>query len=138
MVFSGSNVRLAPRLTATVAAAVAWGSTYGCGVADTELFGQSNAALVEHMGQACELEALGENETVVEDEHPLCEPGYCVGQGGQPWTEGNVGICTCRCAGPEGTGPMCECGDAFECRHLIDGVGLGGAHLEGSYCVPRD
>lgn len=136
MVFSGFEQYRA------VLAALALLGTGGCGgIADTELFGESNAALVEHIGEACDLDGIGANETVIEDEDPSCTPGYCVGQGGQPWTdeENDRGICTCRCAGPEGTGPLCDCSDGFECRELIkDFGGLGGLHLVGSYCVPRD
>lgn len=136
MVFSGFGQHRA------VLAAFVLASAAGCGViADTELFGESNAALVEHIGDACDLDGIGVNETVIEDEDSSCAPGYCVGQAGEPWTdEGeNQGICTCRCAGPAGTGPSCDCSDGFECRELIKdfGGGLSGANLVGSYCVPR-
>jgi hypothetical protein len=41
--------------------------------------------------------------------------------------------CSCRCAGP-GPGPFCSCPAGFECRHLIDDVGLNADHA-GSYCM---
>ena len=44
--------------------------------------------------------------------------------------------CSCRCDGPEGTGPFCTCGDGFECTRLVDAYGTaGGAQLAGSYCT---
>lgn len=43
--------------------------------------------------------------------------------------------CSCRCDGPEGTGPFCACPNGFECTHLVDDVGLGHAELAGSYCI---
>lgn len=48
--------------------------------------------------------------------------------------------CSCRCDGPEGTGPFCECPEAFECRPVVDDFGVassGGEDLVGSYCVKR-
>lgn len=110
-----------------------------CGsVENAELFSHSNGALVEHLGEACDLEQVGKLETVVDDEHPDCLPGYCVGDGDEPWTVDNHGICTCRCDGPKGTGPLCSCAEGFTCKDLIkDWGGLGNAHLVGSYCVPR-
>jgi hypothetical protein len=115
-------------------------SVSGCGaIADMEMFDQSNAALVANMGEACEIGPVGANETVVNDDDIACEPGYCVGQSGQWWTEGNTqGICTCRCDGPEGTGPLCDCGSGFECKELIKDFGLSNSNLVGSYCVPTE
>jgi hypothetical protein len=114
----------------------------GCGaVVDTEMFSQSNAALVENMGEACDLGSVPDKdhkETYVHDTHPMCQPGYCVGQGGQPWTVDDHGICTCRCDGPAGTGPLCDCTDGFECKELMKDLGLSFSHLAGSYCVPAD
>lgn len=110
----------------------------GCGaVVDRELFSQSNEAMVEHAGEACELGVVGEKETVV-DENSHCGPGYCVGQGGQPWTRNEYGICTCRCDGPKGTGPFCSCAEGFRCKELIKDLGLLNLDWAGSYCVPRD
>lgn len=121
-------------------AALVLSGTSGCGsVADVEMFGQSNAALVQHLGEACEIGPLGAEEIVVDEGHPVCEPGYCVGQSGQSWTAAEHGICSCRCDGPEGTGPLCDCGDGFECRALIDDLGgLANSHLVGAYCVPTE
>lgn len=50
--------------------------------------------------------------------------------------------CSCRCAGPEGsgltdTGPACECPEGFECTELIPNVELGDRQLAGSYCVKQ-
>jgi hypothetical protein len=46
--------------------------------------------------------------------------------------------CSCRCDGPEGTGPFCACPAGFECRKLVDDLGLpppGPYLLSGSYCI---
>jgi hypothetical protein len=43
--------------------------------------------------------------------------------------------CSCRCDGPEGTGPFCACPSGFECAHLVDDTGNGHAELAGSYCI---
>ena len=43
--------------------------------------------------------------------------------------------CSCRCDGPTGTGPFCACPEGFECRELIQDLGLGSEQLAGSYCV---
>lgn len=111
----------------------------GCGgTTELEMFGQSNAALVEHLGEACELYPLSPGEVTVETQHPACEPGYCVGEAGQPWTTDEDGLCTCRCDGPAGTGPLCDCADGFVCKELIKAIGdLVNPHLVGSYCVPQ-
>lgn len=111
----------------------------GCGdVADLALFSRSNAALIQNMGEACDLGALGPNETVVDDRVAACEPGYCVGQYGQAWSGDDQGICTCRCDGPAGTGPLCACGSGYECKELIKNFhGEIDDDLAGSYCVPR-
>jgi hypothetical protein len=43
--------------------------------------------------------------------------------------------CSCRCDGPEGS-DLCACPTGFECRHLIDDLGLGSAEeYAGSYCI---
>lgn len=46
--------------------------------------------------------------------------------------------CSCRCAPPEGVednATYCECPDKFECRPLVDDLGLGKGQLAGSYCI---
>ncbi len=115
-------------------------NAFGCGAVDTELFSRTNEALVENLGEACDLGVVvASGERIVEDDDPACLPGYCVGEGGQAWTKGDQGICTCRCDGPDGTGPLCECADGFQCKHLIDDIGnLTGTNLVGAYCVPKN
>jgi hypothetical protein len=44
--------------------------------------------------------------------------------------------CSCRCDGPAGEGPFCDCPSGFECQKLVDSYGTsGGAQLAGSYCI---
>jgi hypothetical protein len=45
--------------------------------------------------------------------------------------------CSCRCDGPQtkSNAAYCECPSGFDCRPLIDNLGLGKAELVGSYCV---
>lgn len=43
--------------------------------------------------------------------------------------------CSCRCSGPQGNAPYCECPDGFSCADLIDDIGLGNRQLAGGYCV---
>jgi hypothetical protein len=47
--------------------------------------------------------------------------------------------CSCRCNGPEGTGPFCACPQGFECADLVPDIGLmtGGPVIAGSYCVKQ-
>jgi hypothetical protein len=46
--------------------------------------------------------------------------------------------CSCRCNGPEGTGPFCACPQGFECTELVPDLGLafqGSPEIAGSYCI---
>jgi hypothetical protein len=44
--------------------------------------------------------------------------------------------CSCRCDGPAGSGPFCQCPDGFACTHLVDERGEGSdQRFAGSYCV---
>jgi len=46
--------------------------------------------------------------------------------------------CSCRCAGPEGTGPFCACPAGFECTELVPDLGpLGVQNFGGSYCTKQ-
>jgi hypothetical protein len=46
-------------------------------------------------------------------------------------------ICSCRCDGPAGEGPFCDCPDGFACQpDLFDEFGSDvGRHEAGGYCV---
>jgi len=43
--------------------------------------------------------------------------------------------CSCRCDGPDGTGPFCACPSGFECTALVANIGERGSASAGSYCV---
>jgi hypothetical protein len=46
--------------------------------------------------------------------------------------------CSCRCDGPEGTGPFCACPNGFECSPLVEDIGIRNPELPvlaGSYCI---
>jgi len=43
--------------------------------------------------------------------------------------------CSCRCAGAQKEAPYCDCPSGFDCKKLIDDIGLGNSQLAGSYCV---
>jgi hypothetical protein len=48
-----------------------------------------------------------------------------------------VAVCSCRCAGPAGSGPYCACPSGTGCVELVRDLGL--MHFSeytGSYCVP--
>ena len=48
----------------------------------------------------------------------------------------NEGVyCSCRCDGPDPNARYCDCPSGFECRELIDDLGLGSGQLAGSYCI---
>ncbi len=48
----------------------------------------------------------------------------------------NSVYCSCRCDGPAGTGPFCDCPSGFQCQKLVDAYGTsGGEQLAGSYCI---
>ncbi len=111
----------------------------GCGaVSEAEMFSESTEALSEHLGESCESTPITHHgEVDVADGHPTCDPGYCVTRGGEPRASEGEGICSCRCDGPDGTGPFCSCTEGFSCQHVIDDIGLGNVHLAGSYCMPE-
>ena len=113
----------------------------GCGDAeDFEMFQRSSQALAQHLGDTCESYPVSSTaeEVDVDDGHSDCQPGMCVTKSGEPGASEGLGICTCRCDGPQGTGPLCSCGSDFVCERLIrDVAGLGNDHLVGSYCMPR-
>jgi hypothetical protein len=44
-------------------------------------------------------------------------------------------LCSCHCAGPEGTGPFCQCPSGFECAPVIDFTFGEFDELAGSYCI---
>jgi hypothetical protein len=43
--------------------------------------------------------------------------------------------CSCRCDGADSNARYCECPSGFECRELIQDLGLGSEQLAGSYCI---
>ena len=43
--------------------------------------------------------------------------------------------CSCRCDGEDANARYCECPSGFECRELIQDLGLGSEQLAGSYCI---
>jgi len=47
--------------------------------------------------------------------------------------------CSCRCDGPDGTGPFCACPDGFECAQILPAGIVPGGHnaLIGSYCIKQ-
>lgn len=107
-------------------------------------------------------------EVVVESQGPSCATGICLSHAFQgratcPYGENcttpsgapvtaqvppqlvarapdDSVYCSCRCDGPEGTGPFCECPSDFECRPMIadfGGASSAAENLTGSYCVKR-
>jgi hypothetical protein len=46
-------------------------------------------------------------------------------------------ICSCRCDGPPGQGPFCDCPSGMACESLVPGGGPEFDEFEGSYCVWR-
>jgi hypothetical protein len=46
--------------------------------------------------------------------------------------------CSCRCDGAQKEAPYCECPSGFQCKKLIDDIGLGNSQLAGSYCVKTE
>ena len=130
--------------TARRAIRVALGALVGsalvaCGdPSEEEVFTETQGALAKVLGDPCASYPIeNSNEIDVNDQSPECDPGYCVTRGGVPGASEGEGVCSCRCDGPEGTGPFCACGDGFACEHLIDDLGLGDRYLAGSYCMPR-
>jgi len=111
--------------------------------AEEETFKGTRAALAEKLGNACALvpvpnSSTREGETYIEEQHEECEPGYCVVQVTEPGE--TEGICSCRCDGPEGTGPFCACSAGFVCELLVQDLGFDdwpGDNLSGSYCMPE-
>jgi len=86
------------------------------------------------VGAACDVEGPppGDREVIVQDGSPSCETNICLHH--QP--QADAAYCSCRCDGPEGTGPFCACPGDFECRPMISDFGVeSSSHLVGSYCV---
>jgi hypothetical protein len=109
--------------------------------AEEETFMGTQAALAEKLGDVCALAPVPngstqEGETYIEDPEE-CEPGYCVVQVTEPGE--TEGICTCRCDGPEGTGPFCACSAGFVCELLVEELGwdFWPKDVAGSYCMPE-
>lgn len=127
-----SRLRLPAFATLTLAVA-------GCGSAEDEnVFPRSTSALVANSGETCESFPLSENEVTVEDDNETCLPGYCVTRGTDPGGAEGLGMCTCRCAGPPGAGPLCTCGEGFSCQEVIKAFGIDDASgVVGSYCLPE-
>jgi hypothetical protein len=111
-----------------------------CSDAHNELFESTRASLAGELGDACgEVLPVVASEVEVDDDVTECGVGVClrneaVAQG----SDESPGMCSCRCAGPAGTGPFCACDSGFSCEHQIEDVGLGNRALAGSYCVPSD
>lgn len=74
------------------------------------------------------------------------EPGECRTPEGEPVTVAvepqlperpadEAMVCSCRCSGDETYGPLCACPNGFDCRTLIEDLGLGAAEYVGGYCV---
>jgi hypothetical protein len=109
-----------------------------------EIFDNTTAALAGNLGATCGEEypsAPGSAYVQVEDDvaaRTECGGGSCVWQfdGTAAEPPSKAGTCSCRCAGPSGTGPFCDCGDGFVCEHLVDDLNVGARHIAGSYCVP--
>lgn len=126
--------------TAVFTAVAPWltlGLLTNCGsVEQTDMFGRSSGALVENLGESCTSDPFTGSEVVVEDTNEQCMPGYCVVRE-DTGAEAGEGICTCRCSGPEGSGPLCDCAKGYVCEELIKSFGLGSEHLVGAYCMPE-
>jgi hypothetical protein len=109
--------------------------------AEEETFMGTQAALAEKLGDPCPADSpAADTELIIDEQVPECEPGYCVTRGGAPGASEGQGICSCRCDGPEGTGPFCACSAGFVCEFLLEDVGMNdwpGDNLAGSYCMPE-
>ena len=98
-----------------------------------------DSAAFDRLGVQCgEVRAVSSSEVIIDQTAPECEGGYCVHSAAvAPGGRESAGICSCRCAGPEGTGPFCSCDDGFVCREQLRPLGVTSPSLAGSYCVPE-
>jgi hypothetical protein len=112
----------------------------GCGDAENDLFDHTRQALAGELGEPCGESWPTGDYVDVNDASEECGLGMClhgdvVASAG---AEESVGMCSCRCDGPAGTGPFCACDSGFSCEHQIDDIGVGSLNLVGSYCIPND
>ena len=107
-------------------------------VSEDELFVESQQRLAEGVGEMCAPSvAAGAGEVVVEEGAPECEgTTVCLsmGENQEGLPAGN--LCSCRCEGEPGTGPLCACPSEFLCVPAVENVGWGSEHVAGSYCWP--
>lgn len=109
------------------------------------------AGVASDTGEACEWETFPEGgfrgtELSIETESPACDESCLVYHlEGDPRADCTAGcsdpaeverrvFCTCRCDGPTGEEPFCECPSGFRCDPLFDGA-LAPPSVRGSYCV---
>lgn len=116
-----------------------------CGEPNHEEFGTAGPALAGHLGKPCGEQHPSVRGTAfveVEDDSKLrteCGGGLCVWKfdGSRNEPASKVGACSCRCAGPHGTGPFCTCRSGFTCTNLVLDLGSEPDPLAGSYCMPN-
>ena len=108
-----------------------------------ELFEGTQVSLAANVGDECDLGhfAADPDETIVEDQHPACGSGYCLWRHPdiEPGTTGVPGFCTCRCDGPENSGPYCACPESYVCvQDVIEDLGSDHPSVlayVGAYCM---
>lgn len=128
------------QLKIVLCAVVVGFSHVGCVASQEEVFSEVQLALAEGNGQSCSGESAGAGEIVVSDDAAECGASrYCVSIGDESDTgiPATPGVCSCRCDGPEGSGPFCACQEGFRCQPLVDDLGLGSIGLAGSYCFAQ-
>ncbi len=109
----------------------------GCSASQEEIFSETQLALAEGTGETCSGNRLGTGEIEIDDRSDQCGASqYCLSVGeGVEASPPSEGVCSCRCDGPEGSGPFCACLEGFTCTHLIEDLGIGNASFAGSYCI---
>ena len=117
---------------------VVWVALLCCSASEHELFENSRAELAEGVGVACDAGELASGEIVIIEKSEVCSgASLCLGIGEDTDDLPALELCSCRCDGPDDTGPFCACPETYMCLHVVDDLLLGNARTSGSYCLPQ-
>lgn len=111
----------------------------GCSASEHELFENSQAKLAEGVGVMCDAGELAPGEIVIVETTEVCSSAtLCLGIGEDTGDLPALELCSCRCDGPDDTGPFCACPETYACHHVVDDLLLGNVRTSGSYCLPQE
>lgn len=110
---------------------------FGCSASEHELFENSRAIIAEGVGLACEVGELRPGEIVIETSDACLAGSLCLGIAEDTGELPELQMCSCRCDGPQDTGPFCACPESYACTHVIEDLTVDSGQMSGSYCLPQ-